>query len=160
MPFRPIGVNFLICCNFKLQQQVRVQTPQGLTAVNKMGSIRIQPPVATSQTTTLPPPLTSTSSPRPPVGGGRQMLVKAVPVKTPAGSHIKISTPLAPTPLQTNSITMPQPRIPPSPNIIAQPTTINKVPTPITVAPPIVALSKPPSKEKEKKSFSSSAAYV
>lgn len=125
-----------------------------------MGSIRIQPPVVSSQSATLPPPLTSTSSPRPPVGSGRPMLVKAVPLKTPAGSHIKISTPIASTPLQTNSTPMPQPRIPPSPNIIAQPTMISKAPTPITVAPPTVVLSKPPSKEKEKKSFSSSAAYV
>lgn len=143
-----------------VSQQVRVQTPTGLTAVNKMGSIRIQPPVVSSQSATLPPPLTSTSSPRPPVGSGRPMLVKAVPLKTPAGSHIKISTPIASTPLQTNSTPMPQPRIPPSPNIIAQPTMISKAPTPITVAPPTVVLSKPPSKEKEKKSFSSSAAYV
>lgn len=136
-----------------------MQTPTGLTAVNKMGSIRIQPPVS-SQTGTLPPPLTSTSSPRP-MSGGRQMLVKAVPIKTPSGSHIKINTTLATSTVQTNSITMPQPRIPPSPNLIAQPTIINKVPTPITsVASTIVTPSKPPSKEKEKKSFSSSAAYV
>lgn len=124
-----------------------------------MGSIRIQPPVASTQTTTLPPPLTSTSSPRP--MGGRQMLVKAVPLKTPVGSHIKINTTLASPAIQTNSITMPQPRLPPPPSIVGQPTMINKVPTPISVAPPIVsASSKPPSKEKEKKSFSSSAAYV
>lgn len=88
------------------------------------------------------------------------MLVKAVPLKTPVGSHIKINTTLASSIVQTtNSISMPQPRIPPSPNL-GQPPMINKVPTPITVAPPTVALSKPPSKEKEKKSFSSSAAYV
>lgn len=127
-----------------------------------MGSIRIQPPVASSQT--LPPPLTSTSSPRP-LNSGRQMLVKAVPLKTPVGSHIKINTTIATPTVQTNSIAMPQPRIPPSPNLIGQqqPTMINKVPTPTSVAAsPVVAAvsSKPPSKEKEKKSFSSSAAYV
>lgn len=125
-----------------------------------MGSIRIQPPVVSSQTGTLPPPLTSTSSPRP-MGGGRQMLVKAVPIKAPAVSHIKINTTLASTTVQTNSITMSQPRIPPSPNIIGQPAMINKVPTPVSVVQSAVAASsKPPSKEKEKKSFSSSAAYV
>lgn len=124
-----------------------------------MGSIRIQPPVASTQTGTLPPPLTSTSTPRP-MGSGRQMLVKAVPIKTPVGSHIKINTTLASPTVQTNSITMPQPRIPPSPNLIGQATMINKVPTPISVPSPIVAPPKPPSKEKEKKSFSSSAAYV
>lgn len=124
-----------------------------------MGSIRIQPPIVSSQTHTLPPPLTSTSSPRP-IGGGRQMLVKALPLKTPAGSHIKINTTITST-VQTNTITMPQPRIPPSPNIINQPPPmINKVQTPISVATPVVASSKPPSKEKEKKTFSSSAAYV
>jgi len=144
--------------NFILQQQVRVQTPTGLTAVNKMGSIRIQPPVS-SQTGTLPPPLTSTSSPRP--ISGRQMLVKALPLKAPVVPQIKINTTLASTAVQANSISMPQPRIPPSPNIISQPTMINKVPTPISVASlPIVAPPKPPSKEKEKKTFSSSAAYV
>jgi len=142
-----------------VSQQVRVQTPTGLTAVNKMGSIRIQPPVA-SQTGTLPPPLTSTSSPRP-MSGSRQMLVKAVPIKTPTGSHIKINTTLASSTVQTSSITMPQPRIPPSPNLISQPTMINKVLTPITSVPStIVVPPKPPLKEKEKKSFSSSAAYV
>lgn len=126
-----------------------------------MGSIRIQPPVASSQT--LPPPLTATSSPRP-ISGGRQMLVKAVPLKTPVGSHIKINTTIATSTAQTNSIAMPQPRIPPSPNLVVgqQPTMINKVQTPTSVATPVVAAasSKPPSKEKEKKSFSSSAAYV
>lgn len=124
-----------------------------------MGSIRIQPPVASSQTGTLPPPLTSTSTPRP-MGGGRQMLVKAVPIKTPVGSHIKINTTLASSTVQTNSITLPHPRIPPSPNLIGQPTMINKVSTPISAPPPIVAPPKPQTKEKEKKSFSSSAAYV
>lgn len=130
-----------------------------------MGSIRIQPPVVSSQTGTLPPPLTSTSSPRP-IGGGRQMLVKAVPIKSPAVSHLKINTTLASTPVQTNSITMPQPRIPPSPNIIGQPTMINKVPTPVSVVQTAVTASSKPlpkekEKEKEKKSFSSSStAYV
>lgn len=125
-----------------------------------MGSIRIQPPVASSQTGTLPPPLTSTSSPRP-MGGGRQMLVKAVPIKTTPGSHIKINTTLASSTVQTNNIATPQNRIPPSPNLLGQPTMINKVQTPISVPQPIVVSSKPPSKEKEKKSFSSSsAAYV
>lgn len=129
-----------------------------------MGSIRIQPPVvASSQTSTLPPPLTSTSSPRP--MGGRQMLVKAVPIKTPAMSHIKINTTLAPTAVQANSISIPQPRIPPSPNLVGQPTMINKVPTPAisvasTPSPVVAPPPKPPIKEKEKKTFSSSAAYV
>lgn len=115
-----------------------------------MGSIRIQPPVATSGS--LPPPLTSTSSPRPGMNN-RQMVVKAVPIKSTAGSHLKINNTL-PAVVQTNNLSMPQSRLPATPNVLSQPM-INKVQTPANIAAPLVTSSKPPSKEKEKKTFSS-----
>ncbi|XP_050438048.1 transcription initiation factor TFIID subunit 4-like isoform X2 [Adelges cooleyi] len=131
-----------------ISQRARVQTPFGITSINKkIGSIRIPPPLATSQTGLLPLPLTTVSLPQPKISS-RQMLPKATPLKNVAGSHKQIKT-TSTTTMHSNKMPIDQPCTPLTPNVLTQPATINKVKITSANETPLASSSKPPSKEKK-----------